>query len=179
MKKLLITTALCFSLSGAAFAGDLVKPTSKVNFEGFTNWIEVLNKQEIKTSNERASLGHLFLILDQTKHIKYCADSKGEDNWQTPEETLKRGCGDCEDFAILWYYMARAMGFSDDQLNILMGYLPKQNNEHHAILAIDLEGFEFVLDPYNQGGDLKRGNEYNSNNFTLSYRINSVGWGVN
>jgi predicted transglutaminase-like cysteine proteinase len=32
--------------------------------------------------------------------IQYAADA-GADHWQTPEETARRGAGDCEDYAIL------------------------------------------------------------------------------
>ena len=38
---------------------------------------------------------------DINHNIAYQADSPRSDYWQTPEETLRRGKGDCEDFAIL------------------------------------------------------------------------------
>lgn len=34
-------------------------------------------------------------------HIQYAPEPKEEDHWQTPEETIRRGKGDCEDYALL------------------------------------------------------------------------------
>jgi hypothetical protein len=40
-------------------------------------------------------------------HITYASDPLGGawDAWQTPEETLERRAGDCEDISILWLYL--------------------------------------------------------------------------
>ncbi len=35
------------------------------------------------------------------QHIRYSREPKGEDHWQTAQETLDKGEGDCEDFAFL------------------------------------------------------------------------------
>lgn len=49
-----------------------------------------------------------FLKIPTTKKKwTYLAD-KGE-YWQTPEETIQKGKGDCEDFAILQYFILREM----------------------------------------------------------------------
>lgn len=56
------------------------------------------------------------------------------DYWATPIETLCRGAGDCEDFAIAKYFTLRAMGVADNKLNI--SYVKAlQYNMHHVVLA--------------------------------------------
>jgi predicted transglutaminase-like cysteine proteinase len=40
------------------------------------------------------------------------------DYWQTPEQTLKHGAGDCEDMAILIYFLLRASGFGPDEVRV-------------------------------------------------------------
>lgn len=39
-----------------------------------------------------------------------------QDYWSTPAETLRRGQGDCEDYAILKYFTLRQLGISADKL---------------------------------------------------------------
>lgn len=41
------------------------------------------------------------------RRVRYKAEPKGRDHWQKPEETLKLGTGDCDDFAILTLSMCR------------------------------------------------------------------------
>jgi len=44
---------------------------------------------------------------------------KQEDYWATPLETLGKGLGDCEDYAIAKYISLRALGVSDDRLRLI------------------------------------------------------------
>lgn len=46
------------------------------------------------------------------KFIRYRSDRR--DEWQTPEETLRRRAGDCEDFAILIQDVCERMGYPTD-----------------------------------------------------------------
>jgi hypothetical protein len=43
------------------------------------------------------------------KYIDYKADLDNFklDDWQSPQETIRKGTGDCEDFAILWMYFIK------------------------------------------------------------------------
>jgi hypothetical protein len=43
------------------------------------------------------------------KKWKYMLDPSNKDLWRTPEETLKLGYGDCDDWMILGYYIMREM----------------------------------------------------------------------
>lgn len=66
------------------------------------------------------------------------------DYWATPGEFLKLS-GDCEDYSISKYYALRKLGFSVDDMRIV---LLKDNirNISHAVLAVKLNGESYILD---------------------------------
>lgn len=73
------------------------------------------------------------------------------DYWQTPEETLRRGTGDCEDFALLKMALLEGLGLPKEKMWIATGILrdPAKapgRNEAHATLVVELEGRPHVLD---------------------------------
>ena len=44
------------------------------------------------------------------QHVRYSSEPQGEDHWQTAQETLERGEGDCEDFAFLGQEILQRQG---------------------------------------------------------------------
>lgn len=49
-----------------------------------------------------------------TSSLRYVSDPDAHgvrDYWQAPNETIARGTGDCEDFAILFSYLASTLGY--------------------------------------------------------------------
>lgn len=61
-----------------------------------------------------------------SRQIEYKRDEKvwGEpDYWQTPEETLSMGTGDCEDVAILTVSLLRALGWSSKEAFVVTGVM--------------------------------------------------------
>jgi predicted transglutaminase-like cysteine proteinase len=68
-----------------------------------------------------------------------------DDRWATPLETLARGAGDCEDYAIAKYAVLRAAGVDEDDLRLIVVRDTKQR-EDHAVVAARLEGRWLVLD---------------------------------
>ena len=66
------------------------------------------------------------------------------DYWATPGEFLKLS-GDCEDYSITKYYALRKLGFSIDDMRIV---LLKDNirNIAHAVLAVKLNDDTYILD---------------------------------
>lgn len=56
------------------------------------------------------------------------------DYWQSPLETLIRGIGDCEDFALAKYFSLRLLGIPAADLLITMVYYPLYS-EMHGVLA--------------------------------------------
>jgi predicted transglutaminase-like cysteine proteinase len=77
--------------------------------------------------------------------IQYREDNG--DQWSSPAQTLARGHGDCEDFAIAKYYVLRALGFTEDQVYLIVADDLVARTEH-AVLLINLDGQEYILDNF-------------------------------
>lgn len=72
-----------------------------------------------------------------------------EDYWATPAESLM-GYGDCEDFAILKYVTLRELGFTHDQLRIVIVW-HSTRQIGHAVLTVKLNDRIYVLDSLSAG----------------------------
>jgi hypothetical protein len=82
--------------------------------------------KHIKTITE------LDYFLDR---IKYVSDNK--DFWQTPEETLSRGAGDCEDFArFALDVLVRIQKRKDVRFIIYTGYYEKDGKKKYGAHAV-------------------------------------------
>lgn len=67
------------------------------------------------------------------------------DVWQSAAEALRRGRGDCEDYAIAKLQLLRAAGFSErDLFLVIVKDLVRRSD--HAVLAVHSEGRLWVLD---------------------------------
>ena len=67
------------------------------------------------------------------------------DYWATPLETLNKGAGDCEDYAIAKYVALREAGITPDNLRLVIVRSTKGQTSH-AILAVRYEKNWLVLD---------------------------------
>lgn len=77
--------------------------------------------------------------------IRYTTDIEAwgvKEYWATPNELVKCGVGDCEDFAIAKYFTLRESGVGDDKLKIVYGKLIT-TGEAHMVLCYDET---FILD---------------------------------
>ena len=82
------------------------------------------------------------------KRVRFVDDERQygrADVWATAGETLRRGRGDCEDFAIAKLQMLRRAGFADGDLylSIVKDLVTRQD---HAVLVVRAEGRMIVLD---------------------------------
>ena len=82
------------------------------------------------------------------------------DYWATPTETLGKGAGDCEDFAIAKYYTLKEMGVASDKLRLIYvraktGTDAQAPTQAHMVLAYypQPEAEPLVLD--NLIGDIR------------------------
>lgn len=66
------------------------------------------------------------------------------DYWASPAEFL-RSAGDCEDYAIIKFVSLLELGFTNDQLRIVV-VKDTLRDLAHAILAVDLDGETYILD---------------------------------
>jgi predicted transglutaminase-like cysteine proteinase len=67
------------------------------------------------------------------------------DRWQAPADTLARGKGDCEDFALAKRAMLRAAGVSDKDLYLVV-LKDLSRRADHAVLVVRAAGRFLVLD---------------------------------
>jgi predicted transglutaminase-like cysteine proteinase len=67
------------------------------------------------------------------------------DRWAAPLDSLARGAGDCEDYAIAKYAALRASGIGEEDLRLVVVRDVKLR-EDHAVLAVRLDGRWLVLD---------------------------------
>jgi len=66
------------------------------------------------------------------------------DYWATPGEFLKLS-GDCEDYSITKYYALRKLGFSVDDMRIVL-LKDTIRNISHAVLAVKIDDESYILD---------------------------------
>jgi predicted transglutaminase-like cysteine proteinase len=94
----------------------------------------------------RARLGWINRTVNMTiKSVSDWALYGDTDYWASPLQTLDRGAGDCEDFAILKYIAIRELGVGADDLRVVIVRDDKRLTEH-AILAVRSERKWLVLD---------------------------------
>lgn len=74
-------------------------------------WLEVIRRLPADQPKAARHLHHW--VMDS---IRYQKDPKN--HWQSPQETLRLGAGDCEDFAILWFASLRLYGLEPDQVRL-------------------------------------------------------------
>lgn len=67
------------------------------------------------------------------------------DLWASPLMTFASGAGDCEDLAIAKYVALHEIGFSDDDLRLII-VRDHTANEDHAVTAIRYDGRWLILD---------------------------------
>lgn len=109
---------------------------------GATSWQRIMQQARSQEPMEQLKLVTAFFNkwpyrLDQ--------DAYGvSDWWATPQEFLKLS-GDCEDYAITKYFALRELGFSQDDLRIVI-VRDRIRGIGHAVLAVFMNGEAYVLD---------------------------------
>jgi predicted transglutaminase-like cysteine proteinase len=81
-------------------------------------WQRLLADARSAPDAEKLKLANDFF----NRQIRYESDQEvwqREDYWATPFETMGRGRGDCEDFAIAKYYTLRQLGVAESRLRLV------------------------------------------------------------
>jgi len=108
---------------------------------GATSWQRIMKQARGKERMEQLKMINSFFNkwpyrLDQ--------DAYGvSDWWATPQEFLKIS-GDCEDYAIIKYFALRELGFSQDELRIVV-LKDRIRGIAHAVLAVFTHGDAYIL----------------------------------
>jgi predicted transglutaminase-like cysteine proteinase len=108
-----------------------------------------ISRQLVPAVQGDSALAKLELVNGWVNHrIQFASDirtSGQADRWSGAAETLGRGQGDCEDYAITKLQLLRALGFSDQDLYLSV-VRDLVRRADHAVLVVRVEGRFVVLD---------------------------------
>jgi len=186
---ILLVFAAILLVSGVAQAADSFKIFNdygqrSADISGFSKWTHVVSTegqysasgwvQLVARSNPAYNLETLQLINKQVNGYRYIEDIEGwnkQDYWATPQQFFEKGGGDCEDFAIVKYMALRALGWSADDLRIVV-LKDMKLNLLHSVLAVNYEGKTYILD--NQSKALV--SDRQMKHYVPIYSINENAW---
>lgn len=105
----------------------------------FTDWQKLL--KDGTGQQEAANLKRVNEFFN--RRIRFDEDAAvwgRSDHWATPMETLGRGAGDCEDFAIVKYFTLLLLGIPDEKLRLVyvqarIGGINSSITQAHMVLA--------------------------------------------
>ncbi len=171
MRALVIAIAVMGALAMPAWA-DLFNTTSvrTRNINSIPKWIDVLSRTEREDLRGQCAAGQcggkeeswwekmpdwsresrfnqMVQVNRWLNNYPYITDSEllgRSDFWQTPGQFITRS-GDCEDYAIAKYYTLKALGWSEDELRLVVVH-DTLRNIPHAVLAVSVDGGTYILD---------------------------------
>ena len=103
----------------------------------------MLTRAALKAEGQPALEALTLINSSVNRLIRYRADAG--DHWATPVETAARGAGDCEDFAIAKLWLLRSIGYTPDQLQLVI-LRDTRTSVFHAVLAVHVNGERYILD---------------------------------
>jgi len=144
-------------------------------------WKNLIETNQHKSEMEKLTLVNNFF----NQNILWLDDSDiwgQKDYWATPEETLKKQAGDCEDFCIGKYYTLISLGVSVNKLKMTYVKDIELNQAHMVLTYYAYQGAPpLILDNKNkkiltgsQRTDLKPVYSFNGNGTWIS-RQNQLG----
>lgn len=131
-------------------------------------WIETINS--LKNKKPKAKIDGVNQYLNKAPYVTDMVNWQQKDYWATLNQFFNKD-GDCEDYAIAKYYSLKELGFSPDQMRIVV---VRDNNLNiaHAVLAVYLENKIWILD--NQISQVLEDNHIV--HYTPLYSINEKAW---
>jgi predicted transglutaminase-like cysteine proteinase len=98
-------------------------------------WSDLVNDNLHESTPEKLKKANAFF----NARLVYASDRRAwgeKDYWATPYESLEKGGGDCDDFAIAKYVTLRKMGIPKEDLKLAYVYLnlPGRAREAHMVL---------------------------------------------
>ena len=124
-------------------------------------WQRLLATQKPLSESEQLKVVNLFF----NHQLRYREDTDlwhEVDYWATPVESLLKGAGDCEDYAIAKYFSLRHLGVAADKLRITYVKALRQNRAHMVLtyyatptsMPLVLDSLMDPIMPANQRQDL-------------------------
>jgi predicted transglutaminase-like cysteine proteinase len=86
----------------------------------------------------------LSLINSSVNNLIRYRPDRG-DVWATPVETATSGAGDCEDYAIAKLWLLRSIGYTPDQLQLVV-LKDTKTGLYHSVLAVHVGSESYILD---------------------------------
>ena len=129
-----------FATERAPLAGDCRNAGDTRCLPG--KWRRLL--AELSDASPLAQVVRVNRVLNRVDYVDDAANYGAEDYWATPGEFLTRG-GDCEDYAVAKFLALRALGFDAERLQVAVVW-DEELDIGHAVLVVDVEGRELVLD---------------------------------
>jgi len=100
----------------------------------------------LKGSSIDTQLRHVSASINRLVAYRTDEQSHGRlDYWSTPNETLRRGGGDCEDYAILKMALLSRLGIPVTAMEIVV-VKDTSRRLFHAILSVSIGGKSLILD---------------------------------
>ncbi len=90
--------------------------------------------ESAKGEDNRALLERVNRFVNRS--VSFVSDQQAwgqQDYWATPAQTLGRGMGDCEDFAIAKYFSLVSLGVPSEKLRLTFVKALKQNQAHMVL----------------------------------------------
>jgi predicted transglutaminase-like cysteine proteinase len=113
-------------------ADALYGPSSPAAHQRINDWQQLLIQQrQASETDQLAAVNHFF-----NQKIRYREDSdiwNAVDYWATPIESLRKGEGDCEDYAIAKYFTLRHLGVAGEKLRITYVKALRLNKAHMVL----------------------------------------------
>ncbi|WP_161784965.1 transglutaminase-like cysteine peptidase [Hoeflea sp. BAL378] len=97
-------------------------------------------------ASARRQFEHVSMSVNRA--VRYDTDARIHgrlDYWSTPDETLARGAGDCEDYAILKMALLARLGVPLSSMEIVV-VKDTGRRLFHAVLSVSLNGEHLILD---------------------------------
>lgn len=178
---LLLTSFIALSskfIGGINFDAVLEKTEAVYGAYGAQNtkaWLAFLDDEQSSSEWQKVNKVNTFF---NTK-INYQRDNDlwgKEDYWASPVETLGRGAGDCEDFAIAKYFSLMALGVPEEKIRLMYVRLLTLNEPHMVLVYFEepnsvpfvLDNFNHSLLPATRRNDLKPIYSFNGNGLWLA-----------
>ena len=113
------------------------------------DWLAFLKDHDDSSEWQKINkVNHFF-----NNHIEYKTDEAlwgKKDYWANPIETLGRGMGDCEDYAIAKYFSLISLGVPEDKIRLMYVRQLTVNEPHMVLIYFESPGdVPFVLDNFN------------------------------
>lgn len=122
---------------------EITKNCNKSNCHK-NDWLTFIDKEK---SLNLSKMDIIKSVHSYINSVKYIEDNKlwnQSDYWATPFEFIAKG-GDCEDFAIAKFLTLRKLGFSNDEMRIVV-LNDRINNRLHSVLIVYIDNKPMLLD---------------------------------